>query len=73
VTTLAASGPDLLRFDGRVATVVDRSAPAEITALAVDGLDRGVAVAGQHLVRWSPRHGWRVLFTEGAQIHQVAP
>jgi hypothetical protein len=73
VTTLAASGPDLVRFDGRVAMVVDRSAPAEITAFAVDGLGRGVGVAGQHLVRWSPRHGWRVLFTRDGRIHQVTP
>jgi hypothetical protein len=72
-TTLAASGPDLLRFDGRVATVVDRGAPAEITALAVDGLGRGVAIAGQHLVRWSPRHGWRVLFTQAGPGHEVSP
>ncbi|MCG8416681.1 MAG: hypothetical protein MJE77_01905 [Proteobacteria bacterium] len=61
--TLAISGQRVLRFSGPRASVEDQNAPREISALAVDGLGRGLGVLGEHLIRWSPRHGWRVLLS----------
>lgn len=68
---LAVSGERLLRTDGARLKVVDERIPTGITALAVDGIDRGLAVVGQHLLRWSPSHGWRVVHTADGRIDYV--
>jgi len=61
--TLAASGDTLLGLARNRVTVVAERIPTDISALAVDGIDRALAVVGQDLVRWSPDHGWRVLLS----------
>ena len=59
--TLAVSGERLLRADGDRMAVVASDIPAGISALATDGIGRALVTVGPQLVRWSPRHGWRVL------------
>ncbi len=68
-TTLAASGSSLLRFDGARITRVTDDVPPEVTSFAVDGIDRSLAVVGQHLLRFSPEHGWRIIFSRDGEIH----
>lgn len=62
-STLAASGDTLLRFERERVDALAERIPTEISALAVDGIDRALAVVGQDLLRWSPGHGWRVLLS----------
>lgn len=66
--TLAVSGDRLLRAHRSRMTVADERIPAGISALAVDGIDRALAVVGEHVVRWSPTHGWRVLHSADGRI-----
>lgn len=67
--TFAVSGDQLLRFDRDRITAEAQRIPVGVTTLAVDGLGRVVVSVGQHLMRLSPNHGWRVLFTRDGQIH----
>jgi hypothetical protein len=64
-TTMAAVGRDLFQLDGSEGRPIGVSSPGEVDALAVDGIDRGVALVSGHLVRWSPRRGWRLLHRGG--------
>jgi hypothetical protein len=64
-TTMAAVGRDLFQLDGSEGRSIGVSSPGEVDALAVDGIDRGVALVSGHLVRWSPRRGWRLLHRGG--------
>lgn len=56
---LAVANGVLYRFDGARAALIDRSAPAEVDALAVDAAGRALAVAKGHLSRWTRGEGWR--------------
>ena len=51
-----------MQLDGNRSSLVDSSAQLALGHFAVDGIGRAVGSVGSTLVRWSPRHGWRVLF-----------
>jgi len=61
-TTLASSGRLLLQLDANRSSLIDSNAPLALDHFAIDGIGRAVGSVGSTLVRWSPRHGWRVLF-----------
>ncbi len=61
--TLAVVDLELLRLHrGRLAATLARDVPELLDRLAVDSDGRALGLISGHLVRHSPRHGWRLLW-----------